>query len=131
MRPLAIWVAAVAVVLGGFALVTTFTRSTEQVFVVVDTSFPMAAVRTKVPAALARIEDRDHAEFALATEKEEIHPFQSELDFTGTVFIAPCDLGMIESYPETAEADERILITTADSCSTDRLTDWTIVLLSP
>ena len=36
MKPLAIWLVVVAVVFGGFALITSALRDTNQVFVVVD-----------------------------------------------------------------------------------------------
>ncbi len=129
MKPLAIWVAVVAVVFGGFAIVTSLARETTRVFVVVDSSFAMRAVWTQVPDELARIDGRDHAEFALATEKESVHGFQSELTLAGIDAFAPCDFDDIEQYPEVAEADELILITTSASCDTSTLTAWEIVLL--
>jgi hypothetical protein len=43
---------------------------------------------------------------------------------------APCTFDTIETYPEVAEADELILITTAASCDTTALTDWKIIELT-
>jgi hypothetical protein len=129
VKPLAIWIAAIAVVFGGFAIVTSLARETTRVFVVVDSSFPMRPVWTQVPDELDRIDGRDHAEFALATEKEPIHGFRSELTLTGADPFAPCSFDDIEQYPEVAEADELILVTTSASCDTSALTEWKIVLL--
>ena len=83
MKPLAIWLAVVAVVFGGYALITSATRDTTQVFVVVDSSFQMRPVWTDVQLELDRIDDEDHAEFALATEKGPVHSWQPELTLVG------------------------------------------------
>jgi hypothetical protein len=130
MKPLAIWVAVVAVVLGGYAVVTSMLRETSRVFVVVDSSFPMETVWSQVPAELDAIDGRDRAEFALATEKRAIHSWQPALTLTGIEPFAPCTFDAIETYPEVAEADELILITTATSCDTSSLTDWKIIELT-
>jgi hypothetical protein len=42
---------------------------------------------------------------------------------------APCSFDEIDSFPEAADADDRILVTTSDSCDTSALVDWEIVLL--
>ncbi len=135
MKPLAIWLAIVAIVFGGYALVTTLLRETEQVFVVVDASQPMVLLNNKIIVELDRIDDRDDAEFALAfvrrNSAELDQSWQPELRWTNPPLFAPCDFDSIESFPEASEADERILITTAASCPTDALTDWTIIELTP
>lgn len=130
MKPLAIWIAVVAVVFGGFAIATSLLRDTTQIFVVVDSSFPMRTVWSQVPDELERIEGRDYAEFALATEKDAVHGWKSELTLTGVEPFAPCTFETIEEYPEVAEADELVLITTAQSCDTSALAGWDIILLS-
>lgn len=129
MKALAIWVAVVALVFGAFAVVTSVLRDTSRVFVVVDSSFPMQAVWTQVPDELARIGERDHAEFALATEKDLIQSWAPTLSLTGVEPFAPCTFDEIDAYPEAAEADERVLITTAASCDTSALSDWEIVVV--
>jgi hypothetical protein len=132
MKPLAIWVVAVAVVLGGYAVVSSMLRETSRVVVVVDSSFPMTTVWSQVPGELDEIDGRDHAEFALATEKRAVHSWRPELTLTGIEPFAPCTFETIESHPEVAEADELILITTPGSCDTGMLTeDWRVVELSP
>lgn len=127
MKPLLIWSALVAVVFGGFAVVTTTTRATDQVFVVVDSSFPMREVWSRVPRELDRIDDRSYAEFALATEKSPVHGYQDELVLGAVEPFAPCTFEEIDAYPDAAAADERILVTTPGSCDTTELTGWTIV----
>src|SRR6478735_7159012 len=119
MKPLAIWLAVVAVVFGGYALITSATRDTTQVFVVVDSSFQMRPVWTDVQLELDRIDDEDHAEFALATEKGPVHSWQPELTLVGVDAFAPCTFDGIDQSPEATAADERILITTsANTCDT-------------
>jgi hypothetical protein len=132
VKPLAIWIAVVAVVFGGFALVTNLTRDTERVFVVVDSSFQMQPVWSDVRRELDRIDDADYSEFALATEKDPVHSWQPELELVGVEPFAPCTFDGIDQSTEAAEADERILITTsANTCDTNALVGWQIIQLTP
>lgn len=135
MKPLAIWIAIVAVVFGGYALATTLLRETEQVFVFVDSSNRMELLENEIVVELDGIDDRDDSEFALARGQsrgeELVHSWQTELRWTNTPLFAPCSFEGIDSFPEATEADERILITTAGSCPTDALTGWTIIELTP
>lgn len=130
MKPLLIWSALVAVVFGGFAVATDSTRETDQVFVVVDSSFPMREVWSRVPRELDRIDDRSYAVFALATEKDAVHGFQDELVLGAVEPFAPCTFDEIDAYPAAAEADEKILVTTSGSCDTSTLAGWSIVDVS-
>jgi len=133
MKPFAIWLAIVAVAFGGFALVASVLRETTQVFVFVDSSNPMEPVWTDVRRELDDIDDRDNAEFALAHGQsrldELVHSWQPELTLSGVEPFAPCSFDVIDTYPEAAEADERILITTAASCDASALVGWEIVRL--
>ena len=135
MKPLAIWVAIVAVVFGGYALIASLLAETEQVIVVVDASQPMVLLNNDIVVELDRIDDRDRAEFALAFVRrntaELIHSFQTELRWTNEPLFAPCSFEGIESFPEAADAAERILIPTPASCDTSALVDWTVVELTP
>ena len=131
MKPLAIWIAVVAVVFGGYALIASLLRETEQVFVVVDTSFFMEAKEPEVRRELDRIHDRDRSEFALATVRDRggsvlVHSWQDELVLGGFQAFGPCSLVGIDQFADASTADERILITTSTSCDTTALTDWTI-----
>ena len=134
MKPLAIWIAVVAVVFGGYALITSLLRGTEQVFVVVDTSFFMEAKEPEVRRELDRIDDRDRSEFALATVRDRggaalVHDWQDELTLGGFQAFGPCSFAGIDGLPDASTADERILITTSTSCDTTALAGWTIVTL--
>ncbi len=132
MKPLAIWIAVVAVVFGGYALVTRNARETERVFVVVDSSFQMRPVWSDVRRELDRIDDADDSEFALATEKDPIHSWQAELELVGVEPFAPCEFGAVDTSPEASEADERILVTTSENtCDTSGLVGWQIIELTP
>jgi hypothetical protein len=137
VKPLAIWLAIVAVVFGGYALVASLLDETEQVFVVVDTSQPMLVLNNDIILELDRIDDRDGAEFGLATVSSQrsntglVHSWQDELRWSNTPLFGRCSFDDIESFTEAADADERILITTAGSCDTSALADWTVVELTP
>lgn len=136
MRPFAIWLAIVVVTFGAYAAITTALRDTTQVFVFVDSSFQMEEVWGEVPRELDRIDDRDHAEFTLAhgqsRSTELVHSWQPELELTGVVPFAPCDLTGAAQFTEADEADELIVITTtANTCDTSALGDWEVVELVP
>ena len=136
MKPLAIWIAVVAVVFGGYALAASLLRDTTQVFVAVDSSFEMGPVWRRVQRELDRIDDSARSEFSLATarslQSDLIHTWQPELTFVGIEPFAPCSFDGIGDYVEAAEADERILITTsATGCDTSALVDWEIIRLDP
>lgn len=138
MKPLLIWLAAVAVIFGGYAVVTSLLEETTQVFVFVDSSNPMAPVWSDVTRELDRIDDAERSEFALAQGQsrasELVHSWQPQLSLGNVVPFAPCSFAAVDTFPEAAEADERILITTPDSlasCDTNALVDWQIITLDP
>lgn len=140
MKPLAIWLAIVAVVFGGYALITVGTRDTTMVYVFVDSSNPMQPVWRKVGQELDRIDDRDHAEFALAEGQRQrsrlVHSYGPILRLDNVTPFAPCSFADVEAFAEAADADEKILITTAASttspaCDTTTLSGWKIIELAP
>ena len=136
MKPLAIWIAIVAVVFGGYALAASLLRDTTLVFVTVDSSFEMGPVWRQVQRELDRIDDSDSSEFSLATARSLqsglIHTWQPELKLVGIEPFAPCSFVGIGDYVEAADADERVLITTsATVCDTSVLVDWEIIQLDP
>ncbi|MGB3734653.1 MAG: hypothetical protein WA964_06840, partial [Ilumatobacter sp.] len=133
MKPFVIWATGVLAAFAALAGVTTATRGTERVFVVVDTSQPMLDVIDRVPAELDRIARREYAEFALATvarRSRSIHGYQSDIDWVNVDgAFDVCSFDDIDSFPEASTADERILITSRDSCDTSELDGWTIIEL--
>ncbi len=131
MRTLAIFLLGVALVFGLLAAAIVLTRTSERVFVVVDSSFPMRDVWDQVPAALDAIEQEGYAEVALATEKDLIHSWQPAFRLRSLTPYAPCDLAAIGDHAEAQEADARILVTTTGSCPTDAIVDWDIRTLQP
>ena len=136
MKPLLIWLAIVAVVFGAYALITSAVRETKQVYVVVDSSFQMRPVWSDVQLELDRIDNEEHAEFALATTGQgPVHSWQPELTLVGVDAFAPCNFEGIADTPEAQDADERVLITTSANdetlCATDALVDWEIIELDP
>jgi hypothetical protein len=137
VKPLAIWLAIVVVVFGGYAVVANLLDETEQVFVVVDASQPMMVLNNDIIVELDRIDDQDGAEFALATVSSQrsntalVHSWQAELRWANTPLFGRCSFDEIESFGEAADADDRILLTTAGSCDTSALVDWTVIELTP
>lgn len=135
MKPFAIWLAAVVVVFGGYALVASLLQDTSRVFVFVDSSNPMEAVWRDVPRELDRVDDADRSEFALAHGQSRgadlVHSWQSELRLSGVTPFAPCSFSDIDDFTEAAEADVRILVTTTSSCDTSALVGWDVILLEP
>jgi hypothetical protein len=131
VRPLLIFLAGVLVVFGTLALLIILSLPTERVFVVVDGSFPMREVWSKVPGVLDDLEDEGYAEFALATEKGLVHSWQDSLDLRAPLPYAPCDFTGIVDHPEAVQADERVLVTSDRSCPTDSLIDWRVIKLDP
>jgi len=132
VRPLAIWLAAFVVVFGAFAFVTNTVRETDEVFVLVDSSFDMRDVWTRVAGELDRIDDDRYSEFALATEKSIVHGYQERLRIGDVVPFAPCDNDELDGYPQIETADRLVMITTEGSCLTEGLEgDWEIITLEP
>lgn len=135
MKPLAIWLAAVVVAFGIFAVVASLLQETTRVFVFVDSSNPMQVVWRDVPRELDRLDDAERSEFALAHGQSRsvdlVHSWQSTLQLTGVEPFAPCSFDEISDFAEVADADELVLVTTAGSCDTSALVDWTIVVLEP
>jgi hypothetical protein len=94
----------------------------------------MRPVWTDVQLELDRIDDEEHAQFALATEKGPVHGYQSELRLVGVDAFAPCSFEGIDQFPDATDADERILITTTDNECVEpvqSLVDWQIIELEP
>lgn len=135
MKPLAIWLAAVVVAFGIFAVVASLLQETTRVFVFVDSSNPMQVVWRDVPRELDRLDDAERSEFALAHGQSRsvdlVHSWQSTLQLTGVEPFAPCSFDEIGDFAEVADADELVLVTTDGSCDTSALVDWTIVVLEP
>lgn len=132
MRAFAIWLAAFVVVFGAFAYITNNVRENEEVFVLVDSSFGMRDVWTRVPGELDRIDDGRFAEFALATEKSMVHGYQERLRIGDVVPFAPCDTDQLDRYAQVDTADRLVMITTEGSCLTEGLQgDWEIIELEP
>ena len=133
MKPLLIWAVGVVAAFGALTGVTAATRETEQVLVVVDTSLQMEDLVRRVPGELDRIDDREYAEFALATAgrlSEVVHGYQSELKLGPVQTFGACNFDDVGTFPAASTADEKILITTSTTeCSLDDLDGWTIIEL--
>ncbi len=132
MKALAIWLVAFGIMFGGFWGSTHLFREShpDRVLVVVDSSYAMQGVWSKIPGVLGGLDDRQYAEFALATEKGPIHDWSARLSLGSVVAFAPCDLGRIGSLEVLDEADEVVFVTTSGSCPTDILPgEWRVVVV--
>lgn len=132
MKALAIWVVVVSLVFGAAAGIYHVARSRdpEQVFVVVDSSFPMAQDWAEVQTVLDGLDGDRYAEYALATEKTTVHTWADELHLAGVTAYAPRDLSKLlrpDAYPEMEEASKLVLVTNAPAAETEALVAWEIV----
>ncbi|MGF1664485.1 MAG: hypothetical protein ACFCVG_18820 [Kineosporiaceae bacterium] len=119
MRALAVWLPALALVLGGYAVLTdrALSDDPQQVLVVVDSSFDMEPYWRDAGSELADLDGERYTEYALATEKDSVHGFQGELgDLDDVTPFAPCDAADALALPEAGTADRVVLVTTAGSC---------------
>jgi hypothetical protein len=132
VRAFAIWLLGFGVAMATVVGITTSTRSTEQVFVLVDSSFAMDEVWGDVRLELDRLDDQRYAEFALATEKELVHSWRDELDLGDTTAFAPCDFDDATAYQQVGDAEELILVTTSGSCAQAAVgSEWEVIVLDP
>ncbi len=119
------WLAVLAVVFGGYAVVTdrALSGDPQQVFVVVDSSvvpdssFDMEAYWREARARLADLDGERYTEYALATEKDLLHTFQPELgDLDDINPFAPCQADDVVALSQAVDADRVVLITSESSC---------------
>ncbi len=132
MKPLAIWLSAFLVIVGGLAVGYHFVRQAnpEQVFVLIDSSFEMEREWSRLPGVLADLEGDRYAEFALFTEKQRVHGWASALTLDNSISAwGPRDLTGIDSstYPELGDASKRVLISNAPDSELAGFSDWTIL----
>jgi hypothetical protein len=111
------------------------THHPRRVLVAVDTSFPMQAVWSQVPATLAALQTRRYTLFSLITDKAKIHTWQLQLDLGHLQPYAPRALAQMldrHRYPEIGAADQVYVVTNAAN-GTALAEDqrWHIVQLQP
>jgi hypothetical protein len=119
VRALAVWLPVLALVLGGYAVVTdrALSGDPQQVLVVVDSSFDMEPYWRDAGAELDSLDGERYTEYALATEKDSVHGFQDGLgDLDDVTPFAPCDAADALGLAEAEQADRVVLVTTAGSC---------------
>jgi hypothetical protein len=132
MKPFGIWLLLAATLFGALAAGYHFhlTRHPRPLLVALDASYPMQPAWGRVPGILDRLDDRRYARFALVTEKNRIHGWDSELKPGRVAPYAPRDLSRLadpQGYPEMEDAVGMILITNADPEETEGLAGWTII----
>ena len=136
VKPLAIWLAIVAVVFGGYALVASLLRETEQVFVFVDSSFRMEALNTddhrRTRPHRRRASD---SEFALARgqdrSSELVHSWQPELALDDHAAVRAVLVRRHRLVPRGHRRRRADPDHDAGPCDTSALGDWTVVELTP
>ena len=137
MKPFVLWCAIFCGVYAGLSTAyhLFLSRHPRRVVVAVDASFPMQAVWSQVPEALATIQTQRYTLFSLITDKASIHSWQPRLALGALQPYAPRALSHLldrNRSPELAVADQVYVITNA----TDRTalaTDirWRLVPLQP
>ncbi len=118
MKTLIIWL---ATTIGLFALAgggyTYYLQENpKRVLVVLDSSNPMRGEWKKVRAALDKLDDQRHAEFALITEKNRVHGWATRLSLGKVNAYAPRNLGRIDTtkYTEFEQATVVYFVTNAE-----------------
>ena len=136
MKPFAVWLALTLLVFGSFSggYHVYLTKNPRKIAVAVDTSYPMRAAWGQVGKRLADLTAARYTQFALLTEKGRIHSWSDRLEIGKLSAYAPRDLsglGDASTFPEVAEADERVLLTNAPPDQTDPLkrNGWRILEL--
>jgi hypothetical protein len=106
----------------------------QRVLVILDASFPMAAVWDRVPAVLDVLGRHRYSVCALATDKGRIHGWRPSFELGRTVPYAPRDLkdlGQKLQLAELGEASAIYLITNASRDEVSSPSGWKIVHLGP
>jgi len=132
VKPLAIWLTAFLVIVGGLAVGYHFVRQAnpEQVFVLIDSSFEMEREWSRLPRVLESLEGDRYAEYALFTEKQRVHSWAEELRLDDSVNAwGPRDLSGVDAsrFVELSDATDRILISNAPDSDLGGFSDWRIV----
>lgn len=137
MKPFLFWC---VVFLGSYGVLSSvyhlhLTRHPRKVLVAVDTSFPMQAVWSQVPATLAGFQAQRYTLFSLITDKARVHPWQPRLELGQLQPYAPRALAQMldrHRYPELAAADQIYVVTNAsNSAALAAGRHWHIVQLQP
>jgi hypothetical protein len=137
MKPLLLWC---AVFLGVYASVSAayhvlLSQHPRRVVVAVDASFPMQAVWSQVPDALAALQARRYTLFSLMTDKASLHTWQPHLQLGSIQPYAPRALAHLldrNRYPNIALADQVYVITNAtDYAALPADIPWRLVSLQP
>ena len=96
-----------AIAAGGYHVY--LSSNPHRLLVIVDSSYEMQSMWSRVPKVLKQIGDRPYTEFALATEKKPVHGWASRLDLGRISPYAPRNFSAIDS------GDNARLIANADS----------------
>ena len=135
MRLFAIWLAMTLAIFGLFAGCYHWylTNHPRRILVIVESSFPMRPVWPHVQAEVRNLSDRPYTFFALVTEKERIHGWQSRPDLGTVTPYAPRDiqkfLTEVARYPELGAATEIHLLTNAAELESQSPDGWIVHML--
>jgi hypothetical protein len=106
--------------------------SPKKVLVIVDGSYPMAAVWDQIPPLLRSMTGARYTLYALATDKGLIHSWQPKLELNAVRPYAPrqlTDLPQRLQVPERAQATKIELITNAAANELPTGTGWRVLRL--
>ncbi len=132
MRAFLVWLVIACTGFGGLAggYHVYLDQNPRRIAVVLDTSFPMQSVWSRVPGLLDRLGGRPYTEYALLTDKSRVHGWSGRLSAPGMTPYAPRDFGKLATpgqYPELEEATEVVFVTNADDASTAAFGGWRVV----
>jgi hypothetical protein len=137
MKPLLLWCAVFFGIYAGVSAAyhVLLNLHPRRVVVAVDASFPMQAVWSQVPDALAALQARRYTLFSLTTDKASIHTWQPHLQLGSIQPYAPRALAHLldrNRYPDIALADQVYVITNAtDHAALPADIPWRLVSLQP
>lgn len=137
MKPFLLWLVIAIVVFGalGGGYHAALTQHPRTVLVAVDSSFQMKSAWARVPDILDSLDNERYTQYALVTEKAEVHGWQPELQLGSMVPYAPLDVTNLAGpnrYAAIDQAARKYFITTDGSLqSNPEFRDWTIIQLTP
>lgn len=136
MKPFVVWLVLTLLLFGGVSggYHRYLTKHPRKIVVAVDSSFPMRTAWSHVRNRLAEVTAARYTQFALLTEKGQVHSWSDTVDIGKLSPYAPRDFSELNdaaSLPEVAEADKRVLLTNAPPDQTQllRKQGWRIVKL--
>lgn len=134
MKAFITWLVCACIVFGGMSggYHVYLGKNPRKILIGVDTAYPMNKDWHKVADILKSFDNKPYTQFALITEKNRIHTWDSRLNSGKLTPYAPRDLSKLKDtdfYPEIKQAGRAVFITNAPESETKKLDKWEIINL--